>query len=364
MSFTDSLGQQRSEGNTNFSFEPQITHANREPSPDFIEINTQIEQLREQSSALEERRKQSLEKIAKKERKKKRKEKREKKTNRVTFSDSSEYNSTGMSEIEEVNGAGEDSQTPIISSEMLPSEKVLEEEAEERRLEEEKKKNREPPIVFKDIDVSLTHSRMSVAWLTNLISAKIRARRVSQACWRQFVRGWAAGIRRTSPVPALRRRMLGFERPLLGFRWTNPQRRQRVYRSQSPSFAIARLRRLERRHYSAFAPGQTRPRLDELLVRHREDQAGRTTGHRSLCKISWKFWFSKIIFIFFRRHATCLRTQTHRNGFCTSANGRSTVNRHQTSAQPQKSWCTRCCHRAQSSRSSDPLWLTTWASRK
>lgn len=75
----------------------------------------------------------------------------------MTFSDSSEYNSTGMSEIEEVNGAGEDSQTPIINSEMLPSEKVLEEEAEERRLEEEKKKNREPPIVFKDIDVSVTH---------------------------------------------------------------------------------------------------------------------------------------------------------------------------------------------------------------
>lgn len=75
----------------------------------------------------------------------------------MTFSDSSEYNSTGMSEIEEVNGAGEDSQAPIINSEMLPSEKVLEEEAEERRVEEEKKKNREPPIVFKDIDVSMSH---------------------------------------------------------------------------------------------------------------------------------------------------------------------------------------------------------------
>jgi hypothetical protein len=58
-----------------------------------------------------------------------------------------------MSEIEESNGAVED-QTPIINSEMLPSEKVLEEEAEERRAEEEKKKNREPPIVFKEIDVS------------------------------------------------------------------------------------------------------------------------------------------------------------------------------------------------------------------
>ena len=62
-----------------------------------------------------------------------------------------------MSEIEQTNGAeptiGEN-ETPIISSEMLPSEKVLEEEAEERRVEEERKKNREPPVVYKEIDVS------------------------------------------------------------------------------------------------------------------------------------------------------------------------------------------------------------------
>jgi hypothetical protein len=70
----------------------------------------------------------------------------------VTFSDSSEYNSTGMSEIEEANGVTTES--PIINSEMLPSEKVLEEEAEERRIEEERKKNREPPILYKEIDVS------------------------------------------------------------------------------------------------------------------------------------------------------------------------------------------------------------------
>lgn len=150
---SDSLGQ-RSEGNSNFSFEPHITFAAREPSPDYIEINTQIEQLREESSALEERRKQSLDKIAKKERKKEKKRKKEKRTNHVTFSDSSEYNSTGMSEIEEVQDVG-DEQTPVINSAMLPSEKVLEEEAEERRIEEEKKKNREPSIVFKDIDVRL-----------------------------------------------------------------------------------------------------------------------------------------------------------------------------------------------------------------
>jgi hypothetical protein len=148
------LGQ-RAEGNSNFSFEPQITAVAREPSPDYIEINTQIEQLREQSSLLEERRKQSLDKIAKKERKKEKKKKKDKKSSsKVTFSDSSEYNSTGMSEIEETNGNGS-ADGVIIHSEMLPSEKVLEEEAEERRIEEERKKNREPPIVFKEIDVRI-----------------------------------------------------------------------------------------------------------------------------------------------------------------------------------------------------------------
>ncbi|CAG9802562.1 unnamed protein product [Chironomus riparius] len=145
----ESLGQ-RTDGYSNFSFESQITTPVRSPSPDYIEINTQIEQLREQSSALEERRQQSLDKIAKKERKREKKRNKERKqSNKVTFSDSSEYNSTGMSEIEEANGTTE---SPVINSEMLPSEKVLEEEAEERRLEEEKKKNREPPIVFKEID--------------------------------------------------------------------------------------------------------------------------------------------------------------------------------------------------------------------
>jgi len=150
----ESLGE-RTEGNTNFSFEPHIPIAAREPSPEFIEINTQINQLRQESSALEERRQQSLDKIAKKERKKDKKRKKERKTSKVTFSDtSSEYNSTGMSEIEETtNGTGEN-EAPIINSEMLPSEKVLEEEEEERKAEEERKKNREPPIVFKDLDVS------------------------------------------------------------------------------------------------------------------------------------------------------------------------------------------------------------------
>ena len=65
----ESLGAQ-STGSTNFSYEPHLISPTRELSPDFVEINTQIEDLRQQSAALEVRRQQSLDKIAKKERKK------------------------------------------------------------------------------------------------------------------------------------------------------------------------------------------------------------------------------------------------------------------------------------------------------
>jgi hypothetical protein len=148
----------RTDGSTNFSFEPQITAASpRSPSPDLIEINTQIEQIRAQSNAIEESRKKSLDKIARREHKKEKKKKKHRKTSnsseKVSSSEGSDYNSAGMSELE-TNGTANGGDTTVIPSEMLPSEKVLEEEAEERRAEEEKKRNREPPIVFKEIDVS------------------------------------------------------------------------------------------------------------------------------------------------------------------------------------------------------------------
>lgn len=148
----ESIGAQAS-GNTNFSYEPQIISPTRELSPDYVQINTQIEDLRQHSADLEVRRQQSLDKIAKKERKKDKKKRKEKKSGAVSSSDGSDYNSTGMSEIEQTNDAN-GSEGDVIPSEMLPSEQVLEEEREEQRLEEEKKKNREPPIVFKEIDVS------------------------------------------------------------------------------------------------------------------------------------------------------------------------------------------------------------------
>lgn len=60
-----------------------------------------------------------------------------------------------MSEIE-VNGSSPTNGGDIRSGDgqQLPSERVLEEEANERRQEEERKRLRDPPIVFRDIDVS------------------------------------------------------------------------------------------------------------------------------------------------------------------------------------------------------------------
>ena len=96
--------------------------------------------------ALAERRDTIREKLTKRERKK------EKNSQKSSDHQPNEDNSNGaMSEIEEqINGAANGS----IPSEMLPSEKVLEEEAKERAEEEERRKNREPAIVFRTVDVN------------------------------------------------------------------------------------------------------------------------------------------------------------------------------------------------------------------
>lgn len=132
---------------TTFSFEPQVEA--RGQSPGFDELNTEIEQARLQSLALDKSRTAIKDKLAKKEKKKDKK----KKKNSNSDSDSPSNNSTNnMSEVEaaELNGASGHS----IPQEMLPSDAQLEEDARERAAEEERRKNREPPIVFKDIDVS------------------------------------------------------------------------------------------------------------------------------------------------------------------------------------------------------------------
>lgn len=129
---------------TTFSFEPQVTA--RGQSPGFEELNTEIEAARLQSLALDKSRTAIKDKLAKKEKKK------DKKKKKNSDSDTLNNSVNNMSEVEaaELNGASGHS----IPQEMLPSDAQLEEDARERAAEEERRKNREPPIVFKDIDVS------------------------------------------------------------------------------------------------------------------------------------------------------------------------------------------------------------------
>lgn len=139
---------------TTFSFEPQVTA--RGQSPGFEELNTEIEAARLQSLALDKSRTAIKDKLAKKEKKKDKKKK--KNSNSCSDSDTLNNSVNNMSEVEaaELNGASGHS----IPQEMLPSDAQLEEDARERAAEEERRKNREPPIVFKDIDVR-AHDRQS-----------------------------------------------------------------------------------------------------------------------------------------------------------------------------------------------------------
>lgn len=126
------------------------TSLERESS--FDDLNSEIETARVHSLALAENRQVIKDKIAKKEKKKDKRKKRHE-TN-GTSSESEQSNciaiTQNMSEVQtEINGAG------AIPSEMLPTERALEDEAKERQVEEERRKNREPPVVFTNIDVSL-----------------------------------------------------------------------------------------------------------------------------------------------------------------------------------------------------------------
>lgn len=149
----DQIGRGATEtGPGNFSFEPQI-EALRESSPGFDELNSEIEEARLQSLALEKSRTAIKDKLAKKEKKK---EKKKKKHLTSSDSDSCQNNTLNMSEVEaaEHNGAG------AIPPEMLPSQDSVEELEREREAEAERKRNREPVITFTDIDVR--HSRKSL----------------------------------------------------------------------------------------------------------------------------------------------------------------------------------------------------------
>ncbi|XP_011302527.1 uncharacterized protein [Fopius arisanus] len=151
----ESLASQSSAGFTvgQRFVEPRIQ---REASPEYQLLNSEIEEARLNSIALEERRNVLNEKLAKKERKKKKK-KKEKRDKALREPSGSECNSTGTSncatmadsEVAEMQPTNGD-----LGAEMLPSERALEMEAAERREMEERKRQRDPPIVFKDqIDV-------------------------------------------------------------------------------------------------------------------------------------------------------------------------------------------------------------------
>lgn len=125
----------------------------REESPGFEELITEVEVARAQSQALDEKRKALKDKLAKKEKRKEKKDKKKKKKDSITQDFDSSSN-TGMSEVEvtEITEVSNGESAPVIPSEMLPSEQVLEDEARERREEEERKKQRDPPVVFLNVD--------------------------------------------------------------------------------------------------------------------------------------------------------------------------------------------------------------------
>lgn len=139
----------------------------REVSPDFRNLNIAIEEARQTSIALEERRNVINEKLAKKDRKKKKK-KKEKKEKGSKSTAGSDTNSTGpshcaemaeseaaMNEIQATNGDAN-------SIEMSPSERVLQMEEEEKRELEERKRRRDPPTVFKDsVDVIAEYEKLA-----------------------------------------------------------------------------------------------------------------------------------------------------------------------------------------------------------
>ncbi|XP_050499548.1 uncharacterized protein LOC114329633 isoform X1 [Diabrotica virgifera virgifera] len=114
------------------------TSSIKEPSPDFDQLNSQIEEARYNSFLLEQRRKSIKDKIAKKEKKREKKRKKILESGGVLPPELTD--NVTMADTEAVNGQTQ-----------LPSDQALAMEEEERREEEAKKKARDPPIVYKDI---------------------------------------------------------------------------------------------------------------------------------------------------------------------------------------------------------------------
>lgn len=115
---------------------------NRQDSPEFLTLNTQIEEARVASHELEQRRSTLAEKLARKERR------RVKKRKKLSRESGIDINAIDMAEAVET--------APVTGHEELsragPSTDALALEADERRQEELRKRNRDPPIVYTDID--------------------------------------------------------------------------------------------------------------------------------------------------------------------------------------------------------------------
>lgn len=110
-------------------------------------MNSEIEQARLQSIALERSRTAIRDKIAKKEKKK---DKKKKKKHLSTSDSESALNMSEVEASEQLNGAaGTD-----IPAEMRPSESRLQQDSQELADENERRKVREPAIVFKDLEVN------------------------------------------------------------------------------------------------------------------------------------------------------------------------------------------------------------------
>ncbi|KAJ0177512.1 hypothetical protein K1T71_007521 [Dendrolimus kikuchii] len=129
-----------------------VRHA-RQDSPDYLTLNTQIEEARLQSQELEQRRSTLAEKLARKERKKEKKRKKMQKER----GDADDDDEQEMAEAVEAPAALEE------LSRAGPSSEALELEADERRQEEQRKRNRDPPIVYKDIDGVAEFEKLSKA---------------------------------------------------------------------------------------------------------------------------------------------------------------------------------------------------------
>ncbi|XP_069683479.1 uncharacterized protein [Periplaneta americana] len=173
------FGQNASNGLRDY--EPQ-SRRERAESPDFLELNTAIDEVRRNSVALEERRNVINEKLAKKERKKKKKREKREKGRESGGSSSAELTPDSCSSTTELtpdsccSSSRNSSRRPsnmadseaadVIeltangsdeSNKKSPADvaaEIEEQEAREKKEREERKKNREPPIVYKDaVDV-------------------------------------------------------------------------------------------------------------------------------------------------------------------------------------------------------------------